>query len=50
MFVCQDDTHLAYQIAFDLAENENQAFLLKVPNHLDAMSSHTSAHVDPTLD
>jgi 26S proteasome regulatory subunit N2 len=47
MFVCQDDTHLAYQIAFDLAENENQAFLLKVLNHLDAMSSHTSAHVDP---
>ncbi|XP_066352011.1 26S proteasome non-ATPase regulatory subunit 1 homolog A-like [Miscanthus floridulus] len=42
-----DDALLAYQTAFDLAENENQAFLLNVRNHLDALSSHTSAHVDP---
>ncbi|CAO2189289.1 unnamed protein product [Urochloa humidicola] len=35
----QDDTLLAYQTAFDLAENENQAFLLNVRNHLDALSS-----------
>lgn len=47
MFICQDDALLAYQTAFDLAENENQAFLLNVRNHLDALSSHTSAHVDP---
>jgi 26S proteasome regulatory subunit N2 len=40
-------TLLAYQIAFNLAENENQAFLLNVQNHLDALSSHASAHVDP---
>ncbi|KAG0522970.1 hypothetical protein BDA96_07G083100 [Sorghum bicolor] len=42
----KDDALLAYQTAFDLAENENQAFLLNVRNHLDALSSHTSAHVD----
>ena len=47
MFICQDDALLAYQTAFDLAENENQAFLLNVRNHLDALSSHTSARVDP---
>lgn len=46
MFICQDDALLAYQTAFDLAENENQAFLLNVRSHLDALSSHTSAHVD----
>jgi 26S proteasome regulatory subunit N2 len=39
MFICQDDALLAYQTAFDLAENENQAFLLNVRNHLDALSS-----------
>ncbi|XP_066330212.1 26S proteasome non-ATPase regulatory subunit 1 homolog A-like [Miscanthus floridulus] len=43
----KDDALLSYQTAFDLAENENQAFLLNVRNHLDALSSHTSAHVDP---
>jgi 26S proteasome regulatory subunit N2 len=47
MFICQDDALLAYQTAFDLAENENQAFLLNVRNHLGALSSHTSAHVYP---
>ncbi|PAN34162.1 hypothetical protein PAHAL_6G072500 [Panicum hallii] len=35
----KDDALLAYQTAFDLAENENQAFLLNVRNHLDALSS-----------
>lgn len=43
----KDDALLAYQTAFDLAENENQAFLLNVRNHLDALSSHTSAHAGP---
>ncbi|KAL5667409.1 hypothetical protein ACJX0J_019630, partial [Zea mays] len=43
----KDDALLAYQTAFDLAENENQAFLLNVRDHLDALSSHTSAHVYP---
>lgn len=47
MFICQDDALLAYQTAFDLAENENQAFLLNVRNHLDALSSHNSGRVDP---
>lgn len=42
MFICQDDALLAYQTAFDLAENENQAFLLNVRNHLDALSSARS--------
>ncbi|KAG2582448.1 hypothetical protein PVAP13_6KG108500 [Panicum virgatum] len=40
----KDDALLAYQTAFDLAENENQAFLLNVRNHLDALSS---AHANP---
>ncbi|KAJ3693473.1 hypothetical protein LUZ60_008953 [Juncus effusus] len=31
----QDDALLAYQIAFDLVENENQAFLLSVKNLLN---------------
>lgn len=34
MLVLQDDALLAYQIAFDLVENENQAFLLNVRNRL----------------
>jgi hypothetical protein len=29
-FVVQDDTLLAYQVCFDLFENESQSFLLKV--------------------
>jgi 26S proteasome regulatory subunit N2 len=33
----QDDALLAYQIAFDLVENENQAFVLEVRNYLDAL-------------
>ncbi|KAL6843181.1 hypothetical protein ACP4OV_026894 [Aristida adscensionis] len=38
-----DDALLAYQIAFDLSENENQAFLLNVWNQLVALRSHTPA-------
>lgn len=34
MLILQDDALLAYQIAFDLVENENQAFLLNVRNRL----------------
>lgn len=34
MPILQDDVLLAYQIAFDLYENENQAFLLNVRNRL----------------
>jgi 26S proteasome regulatory subunit N2 len=34
MAIVQDDVLLAYQIAFDLYENENQAFLLNVRNRL----------------
>jgi 26S proteasome regulatory subunit N2 len=34
----QDDALLAYQIAFDLVENENQAFLLNVRNRLDSQT------------
>ena len=47
MFICQDDALLAYQTAFDLAENENQAFLLNVRNHLDTLNS-TDANPDST--
>ena len=34
MLGLQDDALLAYQIAFNLVENENQAFLLNVRNRL----------------
>ncbi|KQJ84467.1 26S proteasome non-ATPase regulatory subunit 1 homolog A [Brachypodium distachyon] len=34
----KDDALLAYQIAFDLVENENQAFLLNVRNRLDSQT------------
>ena len=34
MLIVQEDALLAYQIAFDLVENENQAFLLNVRNRL----------------
>jgi 26S proteasome regulatory subunit N2 len=40
----QDDALLAYQIAFDLVENENQAFLLNVRNRL---ASSTLAPSNP---
>ena len=35
----QDDALLAFQIAFDLVENERQAFLLNVRNFLQASKS-----------
>lgn len=44
MFFIQDDALLAYQIAFDLVENENQAFLLNVRNHL---ASQTPSQSNP---
>lgn len=36
----KDDALLAFQIAFDLVENEHQAFLLKVKNLLSGPKSH----------
>ncbi|KAL5230675.1 hypothetical protein ABZP36_029451 [Zizania latifolia] len=44
----KDDALLAFQIAFDLVENENQAFLLSVRNCLDTLSSQTSAQALPS--
>jgi 26S proteasome regulatory subunit N2 len=44
MLILQDDALLAYQIAFDLVENENQAFLLNVRNRL---TSPTPVPSDP---
>lgn len=38
VLIMQDDALLAYQIAFDLVENENQAFLLNVRNRLDVQT------------
>ncbi|VAH21529.1 unnamed protein product [Triticum turgidum subsp. durum] len=45
----QDDALIAYQIAFDLVENENQAFLLNVGNCLDSQTPvdpNEAAHAD----
>ncbi|KAJ0960103.1 hypothetical protein J5N97_000118 [Dioscorea zingiberensis] len=42
-----DDALLAYQIAFDLVENEHQAFLLNVRNRLPAPKTKTSEPVQP---
>uniref|UniRef100_A0A453CSJ8 26S proteasome non-ATPase regulatory subunit 1 homolog n=1 Tax=Aegilops tauschii subsp. strangulata TaxID=200361 RepID=A0A453CSJ8_AEGTS len=44
----KDDALLAYQIAFDLVENENQAFLLNVRNRLDSqtLDPNEAAHAD----
>jgi len=36
----KDDALLAFQIAFDLVENEHQAFLLNVKNLLSGLESH----------
>jgi 26S proteasome regulatory subunit N2 len=44
MSILQDDVLLAYQIAFDLYENENQAFLLNVRNRL---TLHTPSPSNP---
>uniref|UniRef100_A0A8R7JXJ7 26S proteasome non-ATPase regulatory subunit 1/RPN2 N-terminal domain-containing protein n=1 Tax=Triticum urartu TaxID=4572 RepID=A0A8R7JXJ7_TRIUA len=46
----QDDALIAYQIAFDLVENENQAFLLNVGNRLDSQTpGQSSLLVDQTV-
>uniref|UniRef100_A0A0D9X5I3 26S proteasome non-ATPase regulatory subunit 1 homolog n=1 Tax=Leersia perrieri TaxID=77586 RepID=A0A0D9X5I3_9ORYZ len=44
----KDDALLALQIAFDLVENENQAFLLNVINHLETLSLQTSTQTLPS--
>lgn len=50
MFTLQDDSLLAYQIAFDLVENENQAFVLEVRKHLDALRQRASASASASTD
>ncbi|KAK3121303.1 hypothetical protein QOZ80_8BG0650410 [Eleusine coracana subsp. coracana] len=42
LIASEDDALVAYQIAFDLVENENQAFVLDVRNHLEAMRASGS--------
>ncbi|TVU02681.1 hypothetical protein EJB05_51809 [Eragrostis curvula] len=46
LIASEDDALFAYQIAFDLVENENQAFLLDVRNHLDALRASASTDLD----
>ncbi|KAJ4955156.1 hypothetical protein NE237_011939 [Protea cynaroides] len=41
----KDDALLAFQVAFDLVENEHQAFLLNVRNHLSSPKSQSSVAV-----
>ncbi|KAM2404235.1 hypothetical protein EV1_031240 [Malus domestica] len=43
----KDDALLAYQIAFDLIENEHQAFLLNVRNRLSPPKTQPSEPVQP---
>ena len=43
----KEDALLAFQIAFDLVENEHQAFLLKVSKNLSAPKTQTSEPVQP---
>ncbi|KAK9288206.1 hypothetical protein L1049_016655 [Liquidambar formosana] len=43
----KDDALLAFQIGFDLVENEHQAFLLNVRNHLSNPKSQPSGSVLP---
>ena len=42
----QDDALLAFQIAFDLIENEHQAFLLNVRNRLPDSKSRASSRIN----
>lgn len=42
----QDDALLAFQIAFDLIENEHQAFLLNVRNRLTGPESQASSRIN----
>ncbi|CAN6678700.1 unnamed protein product [Malus baccata var. baccata] len=43
----KDDALLAYQVAFDLIENEHQAFLLSVRNHLSPPKPQPSEAAQP---
>ncbi|GAX76891.1 hypothetical protein CEUSTIGMA_g4337.t1 [Chlamydomonas eustigma] len=43
----KDDVALAYQVCFDLVENEMQSFLIKVQQHLDVLMP-TPASATPT--
>ncbi|KAK4856347.1 hypothetical protein QYF36_016556 [Acer negundo] len=43
----KDDALLAFQVAFDLVENEHQAFLLNVRDHLPVPKSQPSEAVQP---
>lgn len=43
----QDDALLAFQIAFDLVENENQAFLLNVRNRLPTLRPQSPIQGNP---
>ncbi|KAG1364182.1 26S proteasome non-ATPase regulatory subunit 1 [Cocos nucifera] len=43
----KDDSLLAFQIAFDLVENEHQAFLLNVRNRLADSKSQALNHINP---
>ncbi|KAG6525666.1 hypothetical protein ZIOFF_015632 [Zingiber officinale] len=45
--VNKEDALLAFQIAFNLVENEHQAFLLKVVNQLSGFTSQAIDHVNP---
>ncbi|KAJ4841738.1 26S proteasome non-ATPase regulatory subunit 1 A, partial [Turnera subulata] len=45
----KDDALLAFQIAFDLVENEHQAFLLNVRDRLSAPRAQLSESVQPKL-
>lgn len=45
----KDDALLAFQIAFDLVENEHQAFLLNVRDHLPAPKSQPPEAVQPPV-
>lgn len=44
----QDDALLAFQIAFDLVENENQAFLLNVRNRLPTLRPQSPSQGNPS--
>ncbi|KAJ4722975.1 26S proteasome non-ATPase regulatory subunit 1-like [Melia azedarach] len=43
----KDDALLAFQVSFDLVENEHQAFLLNVRDHLPAPKTQPSESVQP---
>ncbi|RRT75338.1 hypothetical protein B296_00031322 [Ensete ventricosum] len=47
LVVSKDDALLAFQIAFDLVENEHQAFLLNLKSRLAGSKSQAIDHVNP---